>query len=137
MIYLYTGLYSRQLCQQHPDLLWVFGDNAGRVGNGGQAVIRPEPNAFGVATKRSVSEYMADGVPRDMTTIGTDLANLEVQLARKHSVVLPVFNYGATTLGTGLAELPMRAPTLYRLINDWQSRVTRLVKTQKGLPNGV
>ena len=41
------------LCQQHPDWLFIFGDNAvERRGMGGQAVVRYEPNSHGIATKK-------------------------------------------------------------------------------------
>lgn len=131
-ILLYTGHYSIQLCRRHPEKLFVFGDNAQRVGNGGQAIIRPEPNVFGVATKvapgGSERDFFEEGNPEHMGILAHDLRNLETTLALGKIVVWPVFKYGSSTLGCGLAELPMRAPSLYQLINTWQRRAVRLYK---------
>ena len=38
-------------CRAHPDEVFVFGDNLAGHGTGGQAVIRHEPNVFGIPTK--------------------------------------------------------------------------------------
>ena len=53
--------YSVKRCQQNPDSLFVFGDNQkDRRGFGGQAVIRNQINAVGIATKKSIVEYFSD-----------------------------------------------------------------------------
>lgn len=49
--------YTPELLRASPEKIFVFGDNMKRYGKGGQAVIRDEPNAFGVATKRHPSMY--------------------------------------------------------------------------------
>lgn len=55
---------SPQLLRENPNYLFVFGDNTLRYGKGGQAVIRDEPNAFGIVTKLKPStsndSYMTD-----------------------------------------------------------------------------
>ena len=55
---------SPKLLRENPNWLFVFGDNALRYGKGGQAVIRDEPNAFGIVTKlkpsNSNDSYMTD-----------------------------------------------------------------------------
>ncbi len=44
---------TRQMVREHPDRLFVFGDNLARVGYGGQArEMRDEPNAVGIPTKK-------------------------------------------------------------------------------------
>src|SRR5690625_100762 len=48
----YEKKFSAKLLRSHPRDIFVFGDNLERKGKGGQAVIRDEPNAFGVPTKR-------------------------------------------------------------------------------------
>jgi hypothetical protein len=47
--------YTAELLVAHPHTLFVFGDNVQRYGKGGQAMIRDEPNALGVATPPSPS----------------------------------------------------------------------------------
>lgn len=47
--------YTPELLRANREKIYVFGDNMKRYGKRGQAVIRDEPNAFGVATKRHPS----------------------------------------------------------------------------------
>ena len=49
--------YTPLMLRDKPEKIYVFGDNMKRYGKRGQAVIRDEPNAFGVATKRHPSMY--------------------------------------------------------------------------------
>lgn len=51
-----TELYTQKLLRTNPDKVWVFGDNMKGFGKGGQAMIRDEPNAFGIPTKRYPSK---------------------------------------------------------------------------------
>ena len=44
--------YTPELLRAYPGYLFLFGDNLQRIGKGGQAIIRDEPNAFGIATKK-------------------------------------------------------------------------------------
>ena len=70
---------SPKLLRENPNWLFVFGDNALRYGKGGQAVIRDEPNAFGIVTKLKPSNtndsYMTDkdSYRNNMQTISKDL----------------------------------------------------------------
>lgn len=55
---------SVELVRDNPNCLFVYGDNALRYGKRGQAIIRDEPNAFGIVTKLKPSTasdaYMTD-----------------------------------------------------------------------------
>lgn len=107
-------------CRAHPERLYVFGDNMERWGTAGQACIRGAPNALGIPTKLRPSmgpdaflndDHLDDGPVREAIDAGLGL------IAAHHEaggiVVIP--NDG---LGTGLAQLPSRAPKLYRYICD-------------------
>ena len=48
----YTHLLSPEMCRLHKNSIFVFGDNLQGWGKGGQAIIRDEPNAYGIPTKR-------------------------------------------------------------------------------------
>ena len=53
--------YTREDLKANPTALFVFGDNYLGVGYGGQAFsARGEPNAVGVITKYSPSQYLTD-----------------------------------------------------------------------------
>lgn len=127
---LYSGLYSSDLCRRHPQVNFVFGDNLQRVGMGGQAIIRHQPNAVGVATKRSPSEFMSDTLS-DMGEVCNDLIQVANGLARGVPHVIPLTPEGRISLGCGLAELPYRAPLIYAFIEKWLDQVSRTYKPEK------
>jgi hypothetical protein len=123
MIYTTKSFYSQGAAQRHSNVLFVFGDNLDRVGYGGQAIIRDMPNAIGVATKRSCSEYMT-GTLDDFEAVVGDLRDIELLAdIGQRDILLPMNKDGTISLGCGLAELPLRAPHLYGMIQDWFVRL--------------
>jgi hypothetical protein len=114
----YVKTYSREMARANPEARFVFGDNAKRVGLGGQAkVMRGEPNAIGVATKwlpeNGENAFFSDKLSC-RSIVGMDLIAVQKALDAGRSVYVP-----ADGLGTGLAELPQRAPELYELLRTW------------------
>jgi len=99
-----------------PEAIFVFGDNAVRIGMGGQAGhMRGEPNALGIATKRAPlmtpESFFSDSEPQDRLTVEKDLKRLMGHIEAGRSIIVPWDG-----IGTGLSELPQRAPMLYALI---------------------
>lgn len=93
--------------------IYVYGDNLLHTGKGGQAVIRDEPNAFGFVTKHSPSrntEAYFDDSQFDTTIKFFDdhVKNLKQLQEQGFTLVFP-----EAGLGTGLAELPTRAPKTF------------------------
>lgn len=115
---------TRKDLQSCPSVLWAFGDNEARAGRGGQAKeCRGEPNAVGVATKRSPSQaesafWSDDDFVRCAMVIDTDMAPLFDHIRQGGTVVFP-----KAGIGTGLSELPARAP---RLMEHIRARVREL-----------
>src|SRR4249920_1405493 len=95
-------LYTSKLLRSSPEKIFVFGDNMKRYGKGGQAVIRGEPNAFGIATKRYPSRddwaYFSDKAD-EMEFVLNDLRELYT-LAKESVIVFP-----SSGIGTGLAKM--------------------------------
>lgn len=112
---------TREMVRNNPNLYFLFGDNMEGRGYGGQAAaMRGEPNAIGVPTKwrpdRRETSYFTDADWRDKDVrcaIIAALMRAEAVLAQGHDVVIP-----ADGLGTGLAELPQRAPSIDAYIRD-------------------
>lgn len=110
---------TRALVQSDRETMFVFGDNMEGRGLGGQAAaMRGEPNAIGVPTKwapkRQVRAYFTDGdrLNRDVWhAIREAFDRMRATLDDGRNVVIP-----ADGLGTGLAELPTRAPKLHAMI---------------------
>jgi hypothetical protein len=119
-VILFSGWYSLELCQAHPDKLFVFGDNLLGFGMGGQAIIRNAPNAFGVPTKRKPamtdSSFFADDSEEDMAAVLSALSRLWDTLAGGRTVVIPVTEKGEVSLGLERARLREFAPSIYAAI---------------------
>ena len=111
--------YTREMLQSRPDALFLFGDNMAGLGRGGQAAAcRDEPNAVGVPTKWYPS-MKPHSFLRDMDRDNFRLIERidgAFERAAKHlsaggTVILP-----ADGIGTGLADLPPKAPRVFDYI---------------------
>ncbi len=107
-------LITRQMVREHPDWLFVFGDNLARVGYGGQArEMRDEPNAVGIPTKKlptmTENAFFSDA---DFAGFRSEAApefrRLALHLRSGGIVVWPTAG-----VGTGLADLQRRAPRIW------------------------
>lgn len=118
----YLPWITRQDLRSNPEFRYVFGDNVARKGMGGQAgAMRGEPNAIGVATKwtptRDSRAYFSDGDERALRHMLADIDQVRVALSQGRTVYVPTDG-----LGTGLSELPTRAPSLYRkLVEEFRT----------------
>ena len=114
--------YTPDYLRKHPDITFVFGDNLSRTGNGGQAIIRNEPNAVGLVSKRtpdhSPAAYMT-GTPTDYDAVNADLSRIEELAISGKQLVFP-----AAGIGTGLARLQITAPDLLAYID---SEISKLI----------
>lgn len=109
----------RKDLKANPDVLYLFGDNARRVGLGGQAMeMRGEPNAVGVRTKWApgmrTEDFFSDS-PIEHNAIKRliekDLERVQQHLQTGGVVVIPYDG-----LGTGLAQLDVRAPKVFAFL---------------------
>jgi hypothetical protein len=119
-VILFSGWYSRALCQAHPEKTFVFGDNLLGFGKGGQAIIRDEPNAHGVPTKRKPSmalgSFFEENSENDLDAVLASLKPLWTRLENGLAVIFPVNDAGEISLGLERAELRQRAPSIYETI---------------------
>lgn len=115
----YVKRITRDMLRARPDTLFVFGDNMIARGLGGQAKeMRGEPNAVGIPTKMMPgmgnSDFFHDeDFERAKPKIDAAFVKLFAHAARGGNIVWP-----ADGIGTGLAELPKRAPKIWKLIED-------------------
>lgn len=112
---------TREMVQQDRSSLFVFGDNMiGRGLKGQAAAMRGEPNVVGVPTKwrpeRGESAYFKDSDiddPDVRHAIMEAFEKMRQALNAGRNVVIP-----KDGLGTGLAELPTRAPRIHVWIEN-------------------
>lgn len=105
---------KREDLRANPEVLFLFGDNAMRIGMGGQAgAMRGEPNAVGIRTKWAPGcgpgDYFNDAQhDRIYPMILEDLEPVRAHLKKGGAVVIP-----EDGLGTGLSRLPDFAPEVH------------------------
>jgi hypothetical protein len=105
--------------QNNPHVLYLFGDNNIRRGLGGQAgEMRGEVNAVGVRTKwapeMAASAFFDDD---EFATISL-MIDSDLQPAIDHAIGGGVVVIPADGLGTGLSQLPERAPRVAAYLDN-------------------
>jgi hypothetical protein len=114
----YRKWIKRTDVRREREKVFVFGDNVRRAGFGGQAKeMRGEKNAVGVATKWAPSmmekDFFTDSAAC-FCEVDRDLLKVDALLASGKTIVVP-----ADGLGTGLSQLPRRAPRLAAHIDQF------------------
>jgi len=111
----------------NPGAFYVFGDNLERKGMGGQArEMRGEPNAIGIATKRSPSVFLKD---RDFDEWWGATRHQITFMDAQHRSLRNAIVFPADGIGTGLANLSAQAPKIWRHLCDCLAEI--------GIKNGV
>jgi hypothetical protein len=105
--------YSEEFCRDHPKSLFIFSDNNGspRKGKGGQAIIRDEINAVGIATKKSTVEYFSDSEYwENIKVINEDIFKVKEKYINDmyETVVFP-----SQGIGTGLSAMQTICPRTF------------------------
>lgn len=107
--------YSNSIVKANRNKLYVFGDNTDRRGTGGQAQIRHNENAFGIATKihptNNADAFMTDAsLESNKKVITEDITKIK---ADGRPIVFPKDGFG-----TGLARLKQKAPRTYAYLKS-------------------
>jgi len=106
---------TRSFVREHRDHIFLFGDNLARRGFGGQAAqMRSEPNAIGIPTKklpRSTEGAFFTDAEFEQNKAAIDSAF--ERLSRMSSDVEQIVVVPADGLGTGRAQLEIRAPLTF------------------------
>lgn len=123
--------YTVELARNNPNVLFVFGDNTQRWGKGGQAIIRDEPNVYGIATKVSPGttdkDYFSDIEDHFHIVFTEAFGLLNLLCDESHSYTHVAFP--SSGIGTGLAKMSEKCPKLFNVLND-------ILKTTFGITNG-
>lgn len=103
-------ILSVAICKANLNKIYVFGDNLMGIGKGGQAVIRYQPNAFGIPTKirpsMRIGSFFTDHGD-NFNSIDKAINKLIV-VSKTKIIVFP-----EDGIGTGLAKMKEHAPELF------------------------
>lgn len=115
-VYIFNGFWSPEDTRKYKDYYFIFGDNDMKKGNGGQAVIRDEKNALGIPTKKAPNNnkssfYTDEEYKENKRKINEAIEIIKEKMEKGHPIVLP-----KDGLGTGLADLPKRAPKTFKYL---------------------
>lgn len=112
-VIIYHGFWSVSKVRKHPEYLFVFGDNDTKAGKGGQAVIRDEPNAIGIPTKKfpcmkPFAFYTDEEYKENISKIDDALQSIRERMKNYTCLIIPVNGFG-----TGLAQLSVKSPKTF------------------------
>lgn len=111
---IFQKFINREDLEANRNVLYLFGDNLERVGYGGQARhMRGEPNAVGVATKVAPGMREEDFFSDNMAVAALAIIENDLIPAFEHAKKGGIIVIPYDGLGTGLSELPTRAPYIY------------------------
>lgn len=114
----FKGYWTPEIVQKNKQYMFIYGDNDKHFGKKGQAIIRNEINAFGIPTKKYPSfnlnsYYTDDEFERNKLNINEAIDNIKTHLFLYEGIILP-----EDGLGTGLADLPNKAPRTYLYLQE-------------------
>ena len=135
----FTSRYDRQVARQNPKDIFVFGDNEAGFGTGprsGTAIIRPEPNAMGIPTKRYPRNQPQDFWTDDTLENNKRLIDQAISRILKRAeetnarVIIPWDQQGRRwALGIGHSRLDQNAPMTFRYLQKQLDELSTFKRT--------
>lgn len=127
----YKGFWTIRTTRQYSEYIFIFGDNDIKRGKKGQAVIRDQPNAFGIPTKKLPSLlneafYTDDEFDQNKSQIDGAIELIKQNLPNYKGIIYP-----ESGLGTGLAQLDTRAPRTFEYLTKSVQELIEYVKSEK------
>ena len=124
----YLDRWTPEGVADRPETIFVFGDNTKRRGRGGQACIRGLPNAIGICTKLKPAMtpdafFNDDSFDANAVLIADDFKRLwrVFDSGGNNGVVPSAVCFSSGGLGTGLAQMPKKAPRTYAFLQQCQT----------------
>lgn len=131
MAFYYKKTWTSKTCQRYPKFIFIFGDNDECRGKRGQAIIRDEPNAMGIPTKKRPtydpsSFYSDDEYYQNIEKIDDAIESIKENLVNYDGLMYPI-----NGIGTGLSQLDIKAPKTYKYLNIQIRKLFRYAKSIK------
>jgi len=107
--------FSIEQCRLNYKSLFIFGCNLEKSGMGGQAIIREQPNAIGISTKKKPSmqedAFFTDAeYEQNCKIIDEDIQRVKDYAKEKGFIS---YCFPANGLGTGLSQMPLKCPLTF------------------------
>lgn len=117
---LVSRMFTIEQCRINFDTLFIFGDNTLRSGEGGQAYIRNQRNAIGIATKHNPGVDEKDFFRDDKFEDNCKIIDEDIERVKNYAKEkgMKQYCFPLNGLGTGRAMLHVKAPkTFFYLCN--------------------
>ena len=118
LIQLFPKFWSIEDTNTFSNYIFIYGDNDKHIGCKGQAIIRYQKNAYGIPTKKypayTIQSYYTD----DEYELNVKKIDQSIDIildVLKDSTYIGIF-LPQDGLGTGLADLPHKAPLTYKYL---------------------
>ena len=108
----FKGKWTLKDVKAAPNKVFIFGDNAKAAGLAGQAVIRYQPNAYGIPTKKAPGTKPGDYFTDKELSANKKLIDAAISKIPRDKVLV----FPENGLGTGLAKLPEKAPKTFKYL---------------------
>jgi len=114
----FNGYWKVEDVIKNPNCLFVYGDNDVHQGKGGQAIIRGLPNTLGIPTKKYPSYHPSSYYTDNELELNKQKIRIAIKKLMIESQKYDYIIFSKDGLGTGLSDLPKRAPLTYKFLVD-------------------
>jgi len=127
-----TNVWDVNEVKSHPETLFVYGDNDMHIGYDEQSVIRNEPNAFGIPTKKRPDTKSDAFYTDDQFEMNADRFN-DILIKLINTFVKSEYTTLAfpSDLAIGHSQMSLRAPRTYEYIYNL---LIEFLKCSKNIP---
>lgn len=123
----FKDFWTREIVETNPNWLFIYGDNNIKKGLGGQAIIRGLPNTLGVPTKKypsnAINSFYTDFEYIDNIKRIRKAINKIIKNEYKYEYII----FPENGLGTGLADLPTKAPKTYAYLTKAIEKIKKIL----------
>lgn len=114
---IFEGYWTVNDARSNKNSLFVYGDNDIKKGKKGQAIIRDEPNAIGIPTKKYPSLYNHSFYTDTEIELNKKKIDNAIDLLLEKSANYDYVVFPKDGLGTGLAKMDTKAPKTFAYLN--------------------
>ena len=115
---IFEGYWTVDDLRCNKNSLFVYGYNDIKKGKKGQAIIRDEPNAIGIPTKKYPSLYNHSFYTDTEFELNKKKIDNAIELLLEKSINYDYIVFPKDGLGTGLAKMDTKAPKTFAYLSE-------------------